>query len=354
MKKKVLAFICALTILSSGIPAFAADGIKVFVNNYEVVFQGQAPVVLNGRTLVPLRGVMEAMGVEVVWDAKEKSVLLKRETQEAKFWVGKKTFQGGRTLMEEPVQMINGAVMMPLREVVGYFGGDISWDGVNKTASIHIREKEEGYATITYNKDLTDAQGNVLIQGTAIYAQLNEAVFGRNTKMINENISAWAKKGLEAYFVENKDSLMNKAMEQGADFKEWEYIVSYRDLYYDDTILSYGASKHGRHGIEKAEEESVVGFTYDLKTGERKTVTDFVTLPNNTTEREFLKSVLREHIQKNPGIYLKDAEKILEENKELPIEFYMAGPKKMIVFVGQEGLLSPVAAGILKIEKNLP
>ncbi len=351
MKKKFLAFACALTMLSSGVPALAAEGVKVFVNNYEVVFQGQQPVILNGRTLVPLRGVMEAMEVEVVWNAKDKSVFLKRGDREATFWVGKKTFKGGRTIMEEPVQMINGSVMIPLRVVVGYFDGNLTWDATEKTASITIAEKEDGYSTVTYNKEAKGEDGEVLIQTSARYPQLNEAVFGSNAKGINEKVSAWAKKSLEVYLSEHKDKVQTEAREKGEKFVRWEYSLLFSTPYYDENLFSFCVMARTREGAED-EKWNTIGSTYDLKTGARKSLSDVVTLPANTTEQQYMKNIVKADIEKNPPKYLENAEKILEETAVL--DFYMAGPKKLMVFVTEEGMITPEAAGIAAVEKSLP
>jgi len=45
MKRKMLALACVAMMGTSVVPAFAAENIKVLVNNYEVVFSGQQPVI---------------------------------------------------------------------------------------------------------------------------------------------------------------------------------------------------------------------------------------------------------------------------------------------------------------------
>ena len=129
MKKKLLALACVAMIVGSAVPTFGAEDIKVFVNNYEVVFQGQKPVIVDGYTLIPVRGALEAMGVQVVWNEKEQSVLLSKNGQKAKLIIGEKHFEGGREKLETPVQIIGGSTMIPLRAVVECFDGQVSWNG---------------------------------------------------------------------------------------------------------------------------------------------------------------------------------------------------------------------------------
>ncbi|NCC16047.1 MAG: hypothetical protein EOM28_06805 [Clostridia bacterium] len=352
MKKKILAFACAVMMGVSTIPAFAAENIKVYVNNCEVVFQGQQPVIVDGQTLVPLKGTLEAMGIEVVWNEEEQSAFLKKDDLEAKFWIGKKTYAGGRSYMEVPMQRIDGSVMIPLREVVGYFNGRLSWDAQNKAISIAIEEKHDGYSTITYKKDLKSADGEVLIRGTVKYPQLNPSVLGEKANAINEKISTWAKGSLEAYLSENKETVTKEAEELGEGFIRHDFGISFKTPYYDDSTFSFCGTQFIRTDIDH-DYLYAKGFTYDLKTGEKKALTDFVTLPNNMTEREYLKNIMKEEIRKNPSKYFENAEKILDESPILPLSFFMAGKNKLGVFVGEAGMIGPDYAGIITVEKSL-
>ena len=61
----VLTLLAALFII---LPVYAADNIRVTINGQQVTFDGQSPVIVNGRTLVPVRGVFEQLGFVVGWD----------------------------------------------------------------------------------------------------------------------------------------------------------------------------------------------------------------------------------------------------------------------------------------------
>ena len=68
--KKLFAFalsVLFVVTLFSGIKteAFASSGISVTYNSSAVVFD-QAPIIKNGRTLVPLRAIFEAMGLSLI------------------------------------------------------------------------------------------------------------------------------------------------------------------------------------------------------------------------------------------------------------------------------------------------
>lgn len=352
MKKKILALACVAMMGASAVPAFGAENIKVFVNSYEVVFEGQQPVIVDGYTLVPVRGVMEAMGVDVVWNQKEQSVLLTKGGQELKLTVGKNTFEGGRVLMEKPVQIINGSTMIVLRHVVQTFDGNtISWDGKSKTVSITTHEKKDAYSAVTYKKDLKGADGKVLITGTVKYPQLDASVLGDKANIINQKISSMAKGSLESYLTENKELVTTEAKELGDDFRTHDFTIGFETPYYDDNTFSFYSSQYtytgGAHGNSYAK-----SFTFDLKTGAEKKLADFVTLEDNMTEEGYMKSAIKDDIKKDSSKYFAEAEKMLDKS-DVSLSFYIKNKNELVVFISEAGVVSPYASGIIRVEKSM-
>ncbi|WP_273702724.1 copper amine oxidase N-terminal domain-containing protein [Thermoanaerobacter sp. A7A] len=68
MKKKWLVIVAAVVLLlalTAG--AFAANPIKIIVNG-QVIKPDVPPQIINGRTMVPIRWLAKALGVDVEWD----------------------------------------------------------------------------------------------------------------------------------------------------------------------------------------------------------------------------------------------------------------------------------------------
>ena len=78
MKKTVSIIAAAAMICAAASSAFAANtesgNPDVIVNGSKIVFSDQAAVIVDGRTLVPARGVFEAMGMDVEWDEEKRQV----------------------------------------------------------------------------------------------------------------------------------------------------------------------------------------------------------------------------------------------------------------------------------------
>lgn len=69
------------------------DSIKVVVDGKEIIFTDQAPIIKNDRTMIPLRGVLETMGIDIVWNAEEQSITAKRGDSYTLFKIGETTLK---------------------------------------------------------------------------------------------------------------------------------------------------------------------------------------------------------------------------------------------------------------------
>lgn len=67
MRKKVLSFLILAAFMLALSPVYAESPISVIVNGTRLKFDAQ-PVIENGRVLVPVRAIFQALGAEVTWD----------------------------------------------------------------------------------------------------------------------------------------------------------------------------------------------------------------------------------------------------------------------------------------------
>lgn len=111
--------------------------IKVLLNGKKIRFD-QPPIILNGRTLVPLRAIFEAMGATVEWDQKTKTVTASNGSITVVMKAGDKTMtkNGTKITLDVPPQIINNRTLVPVRVVAESFGADVKWDGSTQTVII--------------------------------------------------------------------------------------------------------------------------------------------------------------------------------------------------------------------------
>jgi hypothetical protein len=140
MKKRVLTIILAILIISSLVPltALASNDVTVDIDGQHVAFQGQGPVIVGGRTLVPVRGVFEAVGFAVGWNGATQTVTLTNDAFTVIITVGSSTFttNGVGHTLDVPAQIMNGRTMLPIRLPLESVGIVMSWDGATRTVGI--------------------------------------------------------------------------------------------------------------------------------------------------------------------------------------------------------------------------
>ena len=119
------------------LPVYAND-IRVTVNGEAVAFAGQAPVNVGGRTLVPVRGVFEALGFDVDFDGGTQRVTLSSDEYIVNLYVGEADFttNGTSHALDVPAQIISGSTMLPIRAVLESVGYYLDWDGSTSTVIV--------------------------------------------------------------------------------------------------------------------------------------------------------------------------------------------------------------------------
>ncbi len=141
--KKVLAILAAITIFSSA-SAFAAD-ISVKLNGEDIKLQTPA-YIKNERTMVPLRGIFEAVGAKVSWDNDKKVAIVANKKDDAVgfifLYIGSDIayINGEEKALEAPAEISNDSTMVPLRFIMENLGANVQWDADTYTVNI-IKEE---------------------------------------------------------------------------------------------------------------------------------------------------------------------------------------------------------------------
>ncbi len=120
--------------------ALAQDNrpIHVTVNNEPVIFQGMMPQQIQGRVMVPVRGVLEKLGAQVTWIAKTQEVVATTPKVDVTLKIGSRQarINGKEATLDVPAQIISGSTMVPLRFVGEAMGAELKWDGATRTVII--------------------------------------------------------------------------------------------------------------------------------------------------------------------------------------------------------------------------
>ena len=150
MKRKIaLALATVMTMSAMSLSAFAEDSNVNLQLNGEAVVSDQPAVIVNGRTMVPVRVVAEALGCEVKWDADTKTAVFVKDGVEASLTIGAAVLNisdGNVTVpveIDSPAVIINDRTMVPIRFLSDTFDCDVEWDGETKTVNVVSKYVED-------------------------------------------------------------------------------------------------------------------------------------------------------------------------------------------------------------------
>ncbi|MBQ7039127.1 MAG: leucine-rich repeat protein [Clostridia bacterium] len=117
------------TAKKNGIRYSYVNEIKVLVDGVRVSFD-QHPVIVNDRTLVPLRAIFEALGAEVGWDHESMTATAKKDGTEISVTIGSEVLirNGTETALDSPAIIVNSRTMVPVRAISEAFGNQVSWN----------------------------------------------------------------------------------------------------------------------------------------------------------------------------------------------------------------------------------
>ncbi|HHU32582.1 MAG TPA: copper amine oxidase [Clostridia bacterium] len=111
-------------------------GIPVYLNGERLYFD-VPPQLINGRTLVPFRKLLEALGAQVDYDPESQVITATKEDKMIQFKAGdtKAFINNEEYILDVPAKVLNGRTLVPLRFAGAALGGNVDWTA-NKTVVI--------------------------------------------------------------------------------------------------------------------------------------------------------------------------------------------------------------------------
>lgn len=182
---------------------YASENISVVVNGEKVIFNGQQPIVKNGRTLVPFRPIFEKIGMSVSFDTNSQTITAKDSKHTVVMKVNDKNFNITNTehkinggyisvnyTFDVPPQVIKGTTYVPIGFLFDSIDYSVNYDSTTKTVyliseeyiiktmlqaeSLIVNSLSEAAENITTNPDysieiLTDIKTTCLMLKNNVY-----------------------------------------------------------------------------------------------------------------------------------------------------------------------------------------
>ncbi len=189
MSRKLITVLMLLALLAVFVPTANAAPV-VILDGRTLVFD-VPPTIDNGRTLVPLRVIFEALGSQIYWDASTQTVMAHKESANIviSLTIGNQYAYINNNLvkLDVPAKIINSRTMVPLRFVSEAMGAEVEWEGTTQTITITSAQEvfevnQDGQLIGYYSGQMKDGLAN----GQGIFTNLEGIKFiGQFTDGIN-------------------------------------------------------------------------------------------------------------------------------------------------------------------------
>lgn len=188
MKKiGIISLFTLLFILCLSTNVYAEDDIKIFNNCTEMQLDVN-PIIVNGRTLVPIR-IAEDLGYIVKWDGINRIVTLEKESiyqhrnkdrillEINNPTIRKVSMANDITLvtLEAAPIIVNNRTLIPLRFIAEELGIDVFWDNVEK--DVHLGQDVSACGFTPEPIGVTQSMLRDFLQRTDLYEEQNISSF---------------------------------------------------------------------------------------------------------------------------------------------------------------------------------
>ncbi|MCA9792472.1 MAG: copper amine oxidase N-terminal domain-containing protein [Candidatus Eremiobacteraeota bacterium] len=129
----------ALAVTASA--GLAQSRIETELNGRTLHFD-QSPIMQDGRVLVPLRGIFESLGADVLYQPAQRTIKATGSGNTVELTLGSQraTVNGRSVYLDVPADTIAGRTMVPLRFVSEAMGADVRWLPATRTVAIEQSE----------------------------------------------------------------------------------------------------------------------------------------------------------------------------------------------------------------------
>ncbi len=157
----VLSSTSVYAVRSNGVYEQSISDITVTLNGQSISFD-QPPIIIDDRTLVPLRAIFEAMGATVNWYQDTMTVVSRRGGITVSLQLGYNIMyvNDKEVMLDVPPKILNNRTLVPVRAISEAFGADVDWDNSSRTVIITMAPSggsnvqpvpDEGQASLTVN-----------------------------------------------------------------------------------------------------------------------------------------------------------------------------------------------------------
>ena len=131
------AFIAASSLVLLGQAWAAGPEVQTTLDGRPLNFD-QPAVMQDGRVMVPLRGIFESLGADVLFDSASRTIKATKGDRVVELALGSREamINGQMSYLDVPASSIGGRTLVPLRFVSEALGADVRWSPASRTVAL--------------------------------------------------------------------------------------------------------------------------------------------------------------------------------------------------------------------------
>lgn len=149
------------------------------------------PVIKSNRTLLPVRTIIETVGGSVEWNAEKKLIILKYQSKEIHITIGSKTayLDNKEQVLDVAPIIINERTMLPIRFIAESFGFDVDWNAAKQIVTITVIQDDKNDSTIVKdNRTLKTTTYNLNgVEFKMIFVEGGTFIMGSDSRESNQS-----------------------------------------------------------------------------------------------------------------------------------------------------------------------
>lgn len=117
---------------------YKAEEVKIKVDGKDLAPNDMPAVIIDGRTMLPMRLIAQELGCDVLWEETTKQAFVINDDYTISFTINSKTaYKNGEAFqIDVPAMIINDRTMLPVRALAKALDQEITWDDPARTVYI--------------------------------------------------------------------------------------------------------------------------------------------------------------------------------------------------------------------------
>lgn len=116
------------------------DEIRVYIDDRIIPFD-VPPLIINSRTMLPLRAILEALGAEVLWDGPTQTITATKGETTILLVIGSSEayVNGVLTMIDAPPVIVDSRTLVPARFLAESMKSKVEWNGITRVVEIQTQ-----------------------------------------------------------------------------------------------------------------------------------------------------------------------------------------------------------------------